>query len=53
MYLGHIKALKKKGSNLTVMTCINNWLDENIDDIYRVFNKSEFNKSNIKLSIRM
>jgi tryptophan synthase alpha subunit len=52
-YLGHIKSLKKKGSNIVVMTYINTWLEDNIDDIYKKFHKSEFSKSNIKLSLRI
>ena len=44
-FLGHIKTLKKKGSNITVMYCIDNWIDDNIDEIYETFQMSELVRS--------
>ena len=41
-FLGHINTLKKKGINLSVMHCIDEWIDDNIDELTNTFKKTDF-----------
>ena len=48
-YLGSMNSLKKNGIKIIVMKYFENWLDENIDDIFEKFKESELVKK-IKLN---